>query len=189
MVQLPEPTGSETEPGLAGFTNLADICRERLARAGAQLEANADSVIASKPIDVGFRTYKLAPSGFSKWTLQSDVGQSALEQHLFEIRDSAQDSAQQADLLVELLIKQGFSLSEQIHECEIANLRIYSVGDGLVLAYVDEMVKPSLESLREVIEEKPSKLVVLEDAFHGDDELKTNLAQLCKSKNVELWTA
>ena len=26
-------------------------------------------------------------------------------------------------------------------------------------------------------------------AFHGDDELKTNLAQLCKSKGVELWTA
>lgn len=189
LVQLPEPTGNDTEQGLAGFTNLADICRERLERAGAQLQAKEASLIAAKPIDVGFRTYKLSQSGFSKWTVLSDAAQSTLEQHLFDIRDNAQDSAQQEDLLVEILIKQGFGLSEQIQERKIADLQVYSVGDGLVLAYVNEVVKPRLESLREVIEEKPSKLIVLEDAFHGDDELKTNLAQLCKSKNIELWTA
>ncbi len=33
------------------------------------------------------------------------------------------------------------------------------------------------------------RIVILEDAFQGDDELKTNLVQLCKTKNVELWTA
>ena len=31
--------------------------------------------------------------------------------------------------------------------------------------------------------------IVLEDAFQGDDELKTNLAQLAKSKGIEFWTA
>lgn len=25
--------------------------------------------------------------------------------------------------------------------------------------------------------------------FQGDDELKTNVVQLCKTKNIELWTA
>jgi adenine-specific DNA-methyltransferase len=30
---------------------------------------------------------------------------------------------------------------------------------------------------------------VLEDAFQGDDELKTNLSQLAKSKGIELWSA
>jgi adenine-specific DNA-methyltransferase len=64
-----------------------------------------------------------------------------------------------------------------------------SVGQGLVLAYLNEHVKPSVEALREVMAAEPSKLIVLEDAFQGDDELKTNLAQLCKSRNIELWTA
>ena len=35
----------------------------------------------------------------------------------------------------------------------------------------------------------PARLIVLEDAFQGDDQLKTNLAQLCKSQGIELWTA
>ena len=60
---------------------------------------------------------------------------------------------------------------------------------GLVLAYLDERVKPSLEQLRMVVEADPQRLIVLEDAFQGDDELKTNLAQLCKGRGVELWTA
>ena len=34
-----------------------------------------------------------------------------------------------------------------------------------------------------------AKFIILEDAFQGDDELKTNLVQEAKSRNVELWTA
>ena len=33
------------------------------------------------------------------------------------------------------------------------------------------------------------KLIVLEDTFHGDDQLKTNLAQYAKNKGIELRTA
>jgi adenine-specific DNA-methyltransferase len=47
---------------------------------------------------------------------------------------------------------------------------------------------PTLNQLREVIKEHPARFIILEDAFNGDDELKTNLAQECKSQNVELWT-
>jgi adenine-specific DNA-methyltransferase len=58
-----------------------------------------------------------------------------------------------------------------------------------VLAYLDEHVKPRLEQFRAVVESGPVKLIVLEDAYQGDDQLKTNLEQLCKSKNIELWRA
>ena len=40
-----------------------------------------------------------------------------------------------------------------------------------------------------MVAEDPAKIIVLEDAFDGDDELKTNLAQLCKTSGIELWTA
>lgn len=63
------------------------------------------------------------------------------------------------------------------------------MGDGIVLAYLNEHVKPTLEQLRAIVDEDPARLIVLEDAFQGDDQLKTNLAQLCKSKGIELWTA
>ena len=86
------------------------------------------------------------------------------------------------------MLKQGYSLSEQSHEEEISGLQVRAVGGGLLLAYLDEHSKPTLEQLRALVDEEPARLVVLEDAFQGDDELKTNLAQLCKSKDVELWT-
>ncbi len=92
-------------------------------------------------------------------------------------------------MLSELLLKQGYSLTEHAVDDEIAGLRLQSVGSGLLLAYLDEHTKPSLDQLRAVVDVEPEQLVILEDAFHGDDELKTNLAQLCKSKGVELWTA
>ncbi len=58
-----------------------------------------------------------------------------------------------------------------------------------MLAYLDEHTKPSLEQLRDVVGAGPACMIILEDAFQGDDELKTNLVQLAKSKSVELWTA
>ena len=49
--------------------------------------------------------------------------------------------------------------------------------------------KPTLEQLRSLIALEPERLVILEDAFQGDDELKTNLVQECRTHGVDLWTA
>ncbi|PIR09239.1 MAG: adenine methyltransferase, partial [Gallionellaceae bacterium CG11_big_fil_rev_8_21_14_0_20_60_62] len=46
-----------------------------------------------------------------------------------------------------------------------------------------------LAQLRALVEAAPARIIVLEDAFQGDDELKTNLAQHAKSRGIELWTA
>mgnify|MGYP000866746425 CR=1 FL=1 len=65
-------------------------------------------------LDVGFRSYKLADTNFAKWRLSSDVEEDALQQHLLSLRDSATDDATADDLLTEILLKQGYSLSEAI---------------------------------------------------------------------------
>ena len=121
--------------------------------------------------------------------MSSEADSNALEQHLLDLRDSANDDATSDALLLELLLKQGYSLTEQIGDAEVDGLKLKSVGGGLVLAYLDESIKPTLEQLRKVVEERPARFIILEDAFHGDDELKTNLVQECKSRSVELWTA
>ena len=93
------------------------------------------------------------------------------------------------DLLTELLLKLGLSLTETIATKTIAGLDVREIGDNRVLAYVNEHSKPTLEQLRTLIDAAPGKLIVLEDAFHGDDELKTNLAQYAKTKGIDLRTA
>lgn len=184
-VQLPEPTG-DADAKRAGFDTISDISRKRIEVAGEHLKVD----LAGQAIDVGFRAFSLVDTNFSKWRVSSDVDRNQLEQHLFDLRESSsRDNASTDSLLSEILLKQGYSLTEQIAPVDVAGLNLRSVGDGIVLAYLNEHVKPTLEQLRAVVDEDPARLIVLEDAFQGDDQLKTNLAQLCKSKGIELWTA
>lgn len=195
QVQLPEPTEEGTQARVEGLRTIADIARERIRRVGHQLTVKADGLLEERrtPLDVGFRSYSLADTFFSKWKLSSEIRGEVLEELLLSMRDSALDEASEDDLLTELLLKQGHSLTERVSPLAVSGLSLRAVGDVdgdlAVLAYLNQRMKPTLEQLRSLIEESPTRIIVLEDAFHGDDELKTNLAQLCKSKGIELWTA
>jgi adenine-specific DNA-methyltransferase len=191
LVQLPEPTPEDSSARMAGFATISEVTRERLMLVSQKLAThNQNQVFDSNPdADYGFRSYKLTNSSFQKWLVESDTDRTKLEDHLFSLKDSANDAASADELLTEILLKNGYSLSENVKTVLIGDLAWLSVSDGLVLAYLNEHEKPTLDNLREVAAREPLRLILLEDAFHGDDELKTNLAQLCKSKNIELWTA
>lgn len=189
QVQLPEPTPIDSEARSSGFPTISSIARRRIELAAEALGNETPSWDGAPKHDRGFRAYTLTDTSFSKWRISSDVGADKLQRHLLDLRDSAQDDATADSLLVELLLKQGYSLTEHSAEQDIAGLTVHAVGDGVLLAYLNEHTKPSLRQLRAVVNEEPARFVILEDAFHGDDELKTNLAQLCRSKGVELWTA
>ena len=187
MVQLPEPTPEDSDARKAGFNTISEISRKRIALAGAKIKS--DSGLMAQNLDVGFRAYKLVDTNFAKWHVTSEITPDALGQHLLDLRDSAADDASADDLLTELLLKLGHALTDTIATGTVADLAVRKVGDNRVLAYVDEHTKPTPEQLRALVDAEPDKLVVLEDAFHGDDELKTNLVQYAKTRNVELWTA
>jgi adenine-specific DNA-methyltransferase len=196
QVQLPEPTGEESEARKIGLQTIADISRKRIDLAGRKIDEELQGQLFGRPtsLDTGYRTYVLADTNFSKWRVTSEIDDDALQQRLLSLRDSSSnDDATPDDLLTEILLKQGYSLTEKISSVRIADLDLRSVlqsdGDVAVLAYLNEHVKPTLEQLRAIVDADPSRIVIIEDAFHGDDELKTNLVQLTKSKNIELWTA
>ena len=191
QVQLPEPIPEDSEAGRDGFTTIADISRNRILLVSKIIEKETGGYLGveSQSIDLGFRSYRLADTGFAKWRVASDVDRSTFEQHLFDLRDTADELASEDDLLTEVLLKQGYSLSEELETVIIGSAEFRSTGKGLVMAYMNERAKPSLEALRLALATNPMKFVILEDSFQGDDELKTNLTQLCKSKNIQLWTA
>jgi len=191
LVQLPEPTPTESDAARTGFRRISDLSRHRIQMAANKISEELAQTLESfnRKLDLGFRAYKLAETSFAKWRPSDAIDMNALEQHLFDLRDSAFDAATEEDLLTEILIKQGYSLTESLKQVSISGLNLLSVGDGLVLAYLNEKIRPQLAALTAIAAHKPSRLIILEDAFQGDDELKTNLSQLCKSKNIELWTA
>ncbi|MFW8624673.1 site-specific DNA-methyltransferase [Corynebacterium glutamicum] len=195
QVQLPEPTPEKSEARKAGYVTISSISSERIRRAGEKIQKDFSEQLSQRdaPLDVGFRAYKLSDTNFSKWQFSSDTLANELEQHLLELRESANDNATPADLFIELLLKQGYSLTEGIGDASIAGLDLKTVldadGDVAVLSYLDEHTKPTIDQLREIADSKPVRFVILEDCFQGDDELKTNLVQICKTNGIELWTA
>lgn len=191
-VQLPEPTEEDKPDALeAGFETISEITRERIRRAGKRILAEEASKLDERAgsLDVGFRAYKLVDTNFTKWKADSGLSEDELVGLFSDLADSANDHARPEALLTEVLLKLGFSLTEKIETVEVAGLTVFSVADGLVMSYLDEHTQPTLEQLRVLVAEEPERLVVLEDAFKGNDELKTNLVQECRTRNVDLWTA
>ena len=191
QVQLPEPLPEKARAVDWHPQTITDVTRERIRRAGTRtLEEEAKKLGGRADyLDVGFRAYKLVDTNFAKWRANSGVSEEGLVDLFTELADSADDHARPEALLTEVLLKLGFSLTEKIETTEVAGLNVFSVADGLLMAYMDEHVQPTLDQLRALVAKEPERLVVLEDAFQGNDELKTNLVQECRAHNVDLWTA
>ncbi|MFR9716944.1 site-specific DNA-methyltransferase [Corynebacterium striatum] len=190
-VQLPEPTEGSSEARKAGYETIADISRERIRRAGRKILEEEGSKLDGRTdtLDVGFRAYKLVDTNFAKWKADSGLSEDDLVGLFADLADSADDHARPEALLTEVLLKLGFSLSEKIETISVEGLEVFSVAEGRVLAYLDEHTQPTLDQLRALVAREPERLVVLEDAFQGHDELKTNVVQECRTRNVDLWTA
>lgn len=190
-VQLPEPTDEKSEARKAGYSTISEITRERIRRAGKKiLEEEASKLDGrDEALDVGFRAYKLVDTNFAKWRADSSLSEGELTDLFAGMGESTDDDARPEALLTEVLLKLGFSLTEQVQRIDVDGLDVFSVADGLLVAYLNEHVKPTLEQLRALVALESERLVILEDVFQGDDELKTNLVQECRSRDVDLWTA
>lgn len=191
LVQIPEPTPEGSTASKSGFRTLSEVARARIAGSGANIARDSGDDLCSpdKAMDLGFRAYKLAETNFQKWRVRADIDEEQLGDLFEAARDSANDEASPEDLFAETLIKLGFSLTENYVQINIAGLDVFSVEEGLVLGYFNEHLKPSLEQLRELVDATKVRFIILEDAFQGDDELKTNLVQLCKTRGIDLSIA
>lgn len=190
-VQLPEPTDEKSEAHKDGYSTISEITRERIRRAGKKILESETTKPNRRdnPLDVGFRAYKLVDTNFTKWKADSGLSEGELVDLFNSMSDSANDDARPEAILTEVLLKLGFSLSESIETVDVDGLEVFSVSDRLLMAYLDEHTTPTLAQLRALVAKEPERLVILEDAFKGNDELKTNLVQECRTHNVDLWTA
>ncbi len=174
LVQLPEPTGREDTP------TIATLAAERLRRVAQSMNsASGEGLHVSKaPQDCGFRVFKLAESNFTPWDAEgpTDVAslQFALEKHVDHIREGRGE----LDLLYEILLKSGYELSVPIEVETIEGRSVYSVESGAMLIFLGD--NPTLELVRAIAERRPQRVVMLDVAFAGNDQLKANAAQTFK---------
>lgn len=193
MVQLPEPCDEKSEAFKAGYKTIADIGKERIRRAAAKIRKEQDDNQVARagqlaldgdekpaaPLDLGFRAFRLAPSNFAIWEGEVDKIddlEKQLEMHVDHIdRDSTTE-----DILYELLLKCGYLPTEPITRITVGNNQAYSVRDHTLVICLDDQI--SIEFSDRILDYNPSRVICLDRAFAGDDQLKTNLVQTFKSR-------
>lgn len=177
MVQLPEPTDSNSQARKSGYMNIADIGKERIRRAAKKIEEGGWPNGAAKP-DLGFKVFKLDKSNFKMW--EGDTSKiENLEQQLFNHIDHIDNASTPEDILYELLLKAGFPLTTRVEKIRKADKEVFSIEDGALLICLDkELNQAVIDALAEA---KPLQVICLDEGFRGNDQLKVNSVQTFKT--------
>ena len=172
LIQLPEPCPEGSLARSMGLETVADITRERLARAADALpEPRSDE-------DRGWRTFELASSCWRPWDPGDDPA-AALNAHV----DHALPDRGDEDRLWELLLASGRPLTEQLIGLDDAS---FATPDGrLICCFTDPLDPDRLDAL---LRREPEELVLLDRAFGRDDALRFSAAQRAARLGVRLRT-
>ena len=117
MIQLPQKCEDKSEAAKAGYSNICEIGKERIRRAGAKIleEANSNKDMFSEDyqLNIGFKVYRLQNSNFVKYTPVEGQNEDS-QNKLFEEFEKNQIPLVQGwkaeNVLTEIILKQGFAL-------------------------------------------------------------------------------
>ena len=168
MVQLPEETDEKSEAYKAGYRNICEIGKERIRRA-------ARKIAEEKPeaaFDGGFRVLKCDSSNMK------DVYYSPADFEL-NLLDTMEDNIKEdrtaEDLLFQVMLDLGVTLSSRIEETTIAGKKVFDVADGFLIACFDEDVN---EGTIKAIAQKEPYYFVMRDSSLANDSVATNFKQI-----------
>lgn len=155
---------------------IAEIAKERIRKAAAKCDSNV--------IDNGFRVLKLDESNIDTWDPQFNK----IEDIVLKSENHLKKGRSDNDLLFELLIKYGLSLTTPVETRELANCPIYTVGAGaLVLFFSDSISNDDVNTIAELNHKlNPEQMrVVFKDSGFKDDVAKTNAIQILRQRGIE----
>jgi len=187
LFQLPEPCAPDSEAFKAGYKTIADIGKERIRRVINKLnteeEGKLDLDNAAKQ-DRGFKVLKLGKSNFRQWQkLEPSASTEQILEQLSLHIDHIDAKATPEELLYEILLKAGFTLTGNIETKTITGKELFSISDGALLLCLEESVTKEL--IDAVIELNPQQFLCLDSAFHGNDQLKANAVQTFNAHNMQ----
>jgi adenine-specific DNA-methyltransferase len=169
LVQLPEKTGN------SNLTTIAAIGRERIRRFIRESYQKADTTlpINNTLLDLGFKAFRLAASNFKIWESKDDEADAdAIAAQLELFADNLLPDATSEDILFEILLKAGYDLNVPREEISIGGHPVFSIAGGQHFICLEREI--TRETLDGMIERKPTGVICLDEAFHGDDALLTN---------------
>lgn len=171
-VQMPEPTPENSEAKKAGYKTISQISQARIKKVIEQIKAEQEGKLdfdKDHPQDLGFKSFKLAPSNFKTW--RSDAEGEALAEQLALFQSPYKEGTEQENMLYELLLKAGFPLTVPIQKENVEDITLYIVDGGKMLLALEAISEKVIEYVLEV---QPQRFVTLDKLFGKDDQLLTN---------------
>ena len=181
MIQLPEPCDDGSEAAKAGYKTIAEIGKERIRRAAAQIASGGDDRLhldAKSKSDNGFKALKLDRSNFKVWegtAEEQELGRQ-IELHI----DNLLNTSSAEDVLYELLLKAGFPVATEVGTMDIDGKQVFSIEDGSLLICLENEITPGL--IDALAEANPLQVICLDRAFKGNDQLKANAVQTFRAR-------
>jgi adenine-specific DNA-methyltransferase len=170
MIQLPEACAPDSEAFKAGYKTIADIGKERIRRAGAQIRDEIGSV------DVGFRVLSLDTSNLADVFYAPDaVNQGALE----GFTDNIKSDRTAEDLLFQVMLDWGVDLALPITHQTIQGREVLFVDGNALAACFDAGGRIDEAFVKELAMHKPLR-AVFRDAGFADSAAKINVEQIFK---------
>jgi len=191
LVQLPEEVDDKSEAAKAGFKNIAEICKERIRRAGQMITSgkysDGRSVKDWQPpknadLDIGFRVFKIDSSNMREdyYRLPQETDQAALT----EKADNIKPGRSAEDLLFQLFLEWGVPLSARIEKTEIDGRQVFFVNKAEFEGIQTDMIACFERNLGESLLIKLAQLKPLRAVFrdHGfvTDSMRENVDGIFK---------
>ena len=170
MVQLPEETGEKSEAYKAGYKNICEIGKERIRRAGKKIKE--DSPLTTQNLDIGFRVLKCDTSNMKDvYYSPTDFDINLLDM----MADNIKEDRTPEDLLFQVMLDLGVTLSSKIEETTIAGKKVFDVADGFLIACFDKDVND--ETIKAIAQKQPYYFV-MRDSSLANDSVATNFEQI-----------
>lgn len=191
-VQLPEVCDEKSEAYKAGYSNICEIGKERIRRAGSRLCENVESKennstlrTPNSTLDIGFKVFRLDTSNLKLWDDTPIEGGDLdtlfdrIEEHIDGLKPDRSD----ADLLYEILLKMGYPLTAGLTALDVDGLTVYKVENGEMLVCLQEGV--TAEHIERMAALSPQK-IVLAGRCLADSSAKANAFYLLKNREITL---
>lgn len=188
LVQLPEPIGQTETESDSKFKTIADVTVERVRRVIERQDKDAEGKLdlqheGKSRRHEGFRVFKLAPSNFKVWDAHTDEGVEGVERQMELAVNHIMPDRTAEDLFYEILMKSEYPLTAKVKNFDAAGIAAYSVEDDALIVCVERKV--TAEAVAAIAKRKPSKVIFLDEAFSGNDQLKANAKMNFESAGVK----
>lgn len=175
MVQLPEKTTALSNEFKAGFKNICEIGKERIRRVGRNIVQDNINNEEIENLDIGFRVLKIDSSNMKDvYYAPAETEQSLLDL----LSDNIKEDRSSEDLLFQVMLDLGVSLSSKISIETIDEKEVLVLENGFLVACFDRNITD--ETVKAIAKKKPY-YAVFRDSSIANDSVATNFEQIFES--------